>query len=446
MNFEGTDVTVGFFGDYLWKSRYIEPQPENIAMAVVFGITIPLPILVIVLLFVFRNNRRVYSRGVVPYIGLMYVISSIISNVILYAGRFIALPHFSISIVVNDVLLVCTCLGMVIQTTRFYLFSYLYANMSKNLPNHRIVSFLSHHMLSISCVLILGIIWTSFGIIMVVLSYYYVITIYVFVYVTIALSAALGLISIIGALFDICFNLVRTRCDVLGVLSRSDPLQFRTDSLLLMPIIAFGVIGNIIYLIQGNDIVYIIFFEFFYLLLILYFGGLVVTHCVVDFVRNYHSTHVVLVDEGGPSENLNLDNSDDIIKRMFSNNTSLEYIKQFCLAEFSLENAISFSELQEMINDPSSITKDSFTSFHHRFVRPNSEMELNLNANLVRDCNEAVRGDVSEGELGVLVQRLFDSVVGNLQDTFSRFKLTREYKLSIEAVRRVEIIKRQAGE
>ncbi|KAL0481298.1 hypothetical protein AKO1_012755 [Acrasis kona] len=173
MGFNGDPFTRIFYGNDVWKSVYYPPTSPYLAYCIVFGITAIVPVVVIFGLLLFIRKRIVQSRGVAPYVGLLFIFVNVLISSFTYGSEFVSLPYIGIGFIIQQSLFVCSALMMILQTVRFYALTIMYRNMSKRVPSGKLMLVLGSKVLMATLFAITMLLWIIFGVIMYVLSFYY---------------------------------------------------------------------------------------------------------------------------------------------------------------------------------------------------------------------------------------------------------------------------------
>jgi pimeloyl-ACP methyl ester carboxylesterase len=416
---DGDISTKLLFGD-AYASFYIQPGTASIIRAVFCAVTLPIPMIICMGLIYFRKNRRVQSRLFGPYLGLFYVFEHLVFNTIKYGAEWISLDLFDIAVIIQEVLLVSCCLIFSIQAIRFFILSVIYRNMIKSVPNSRILKLITSRVLFVLAVVFLAILWTIFGITMIALQnqYGYERMQAPYIYASIGLAAMFGINSFSFWMFDMISHAIKKRCNVVDYFVYGDPLLFRVDNFLVIPIIATGVVGGA----TPNLIVEIVFDQISVLLMCLYFGGNICIACLIDRARGQKLTNQenpYLIDEELGE-----------LKDIFESEMAENMLRRYCMKEFSLENVIAWKDLQpiranlDRLEHSEFVTE--FANFYMKFLQQGAEMELNISARLHEKITSIIHGDSEYDPIKVLTE-LSDTITANLLDTFYRYKLTKEY-------------------
>jgi hypothetical protein len=436
LTYDGDALTTAAFGDPL-ATFYIPPYPSAIASCIVFAITAPFPIIIFILLLVFHKSRRVRSRLFAPHLGLAYVLTQLIVTCTIYGGLFVSLPLNDIGVMIQDALFVVSCLIFVIQTIRFFALTAIYRRMATQEPNGKFIKFLVSWKLLAGSVIAVGTIWALFGIAMIVCHYYigYYKSVVVLIYATVVVCAGLAILAIICLIYDFISQAITTRCNIREYFYQGDPLLFRFDSALLPAILVFGVIGNVMFTVgtmaaqaDAKTIVALIFTEIYLILLMLYFGGNVVIMCIVDKIRGR------TVTRSTNSDNKEM-NEEDEIRQLFEDEIGNARLLKYCSNEFSLENALAWKEMDVIRSryDQRSHQENTETlkHFYDKYLVRGVDMELNIVANLVKRYKiviDAPENEIDNAQRKRVIVEMCDAVMGNLLDTYSRFRVTKEYE------------------
>jgi pimeloyl-ACP methyl ester carboxylesterase len=414
----------------VWANYPVPVTALKIGVSIVYGVILPLSVIVFILLLVFRKNRRITSRLFAPHIGQIYIFATQVINIIFYAGEYTSITYQQFASTVNNVLLVAACTVIFIQLERFYVLRKMYQimnteNAGKVINLYKALSSMPLFLIIVSITILF---WVIFGIIMSVTSEYFgYFTIYLpYSYCAIATAATLGLIAVLIFFIDLITNLNRKYF-------ADDPLLFRVDSMLILPIIVFSIIGNVQVTsqLENNIIVNTVFNEIAVLLMIFFFGGNACIACILDVIRGrtlkVEHEKEIITDE-------------DKIKDIISDDVCLKYFTEYCKAEFSLENLVGYMEVQkvaEKIESMSATEIDlSLSALNEKFMCRTSEMELNVISKLANSWKEMMKVPAEKAyNRKEVLQNLLEAIIVNLLDTFSRFLVTDKYLQCAETLK-----------
>ncbi len=434
--FDGDAQTTAMFADP-FATYYIQPTAPFMAACIVFSLLAPLPIIFFILLIVFRKQRRVKSRLFAPHVGLCYVLCHIINLCVHFGGQFLSLPLLDLAVLFQDVFFIVSSLVLVLQVIRFFSLTAIYRHMANSTPNNRFIKFLASKILFGTLVTIVGVTWVIFGIICVVLHYYTTQTaIFAYIMATIVASAILAAIAIVFFVYDIVNHAVLTKCDIKDYFIRGDPLLYRVDSALIPPILAFGVIGNVVGSTASNIaqlpeqiVVFIIFVSIYLVLMCFFFGGNIVIACLIDWIRMGRISKIIDMKQEL--------NEEDELKLLFSDEVCNARFTKYCSNEFSLENVIAWKEIEDIRAKYDKCSpmenREKIQAFIDKFLVRGGDMELNLVSNLVKRFNALTSltndPDISENDTAKkTITDMCDAIMGNLIDTFSRFRVSQDYE------------------
>jgi pimeloyl-ACP methyl ester carboxylesterase len=426
--YEGDAFTARYFDP--WNPRYIPPNGQLIAFGVLYTILFFLPVIVLVFVLVLFKNYRIKSRLIAPHIGLIFLLMRQLVNIIRSFGTTLSLSLFSITTILQDTLLVLACTIMLIQLIRFYAMTAIYRDMAKLQPSATFVRVIASKVIFGVILGVVAVIWLVFGIIMVVLEQYYgiVSTTTPYIYVSIVYAIVVVVISIALLVFDFIHHVVVTKCNVLSYFMSGDPLMFRFDQLLVIPIIILASIANFNQNID-QSIDRFITDQIAFILLCLYFGGTLVIAYFIDLIRKRTNKYQVLVnevEEGTVTEGEG--NEEDIIKKMLKNEATKRKLNAYCEKEFSLENIIAYTEVEILIADLKE-GKDvdaRMLELVQKYLMRSSPMELNVPAKVAKSIVDNANGQGTDDRVQLL-ETLMGCLMVNLLDTYSRFCLTPEF-------------------
>ncbi|KAL0490555.1 RGS7 [Acrasis kona] len=439
VTFHPTQTSRLFFNSYIWKSRYIAPTVNNIVFSIIFSLCIPLVVILFVLLIVYKNNKRVTSRSFAPHVGLIFVFVFRVMLVLSRSSQYASLPLVGIGIIIQECLLISAAFVMVSQIVRFYALTFIYKKMAHKQSISKLVNLLVNGKILIVLFLVIFFVWLCFGIITYVTSFYTSYVVFTaYLTTTIVVAVILAVTAIVLGIINIVVQLVITKFDFKSVLFQGDPLHFRIDSVVLIPTIAAGIVGNVINSITVGNASLLIFsdvmLEIFLLLLMLYYGSPVI-FCLLDTINNMNAVRVVFVDQTARSDNIDLNNMVDVIERMMKNDVARGLVENYCVHEFSLENVIAFLEVEQVKAD--GINFDTLKQLHNKYVVDGAQNQLNLPSKLVQNYKRVLTEE-SRAEINDIIESLRNAIIANLLDTFSRFIITADYEKAVAAVKSIE--------
>jgi len=238
-------------------------------------------------------------------------------------------------------------------------------------------------------------------------------------------AAALGaLCGFVALVVDFALNWSKTRKD--GILNyfSMDPLRIRLEMFFIIPATIVGVTYGILLLTSPKSRSYarlsahIAFQEIFYALLgisvrLVLSGGLV---CILVFLKSLKPSPFsdTVSDEGVN----NLLRDADVYKMMY----------RYCKQEFSLENILLWTHLNNLSKSIQISTEDLQDLFES-YVKPKAIYEVNLPAKTIKEFKALVERAGEDGvrfeEVNVL---LAGQLTQNLSDTFTRFSDSEAFK------------------
>jgi hypothetical protein len=253
-----------------------------------------------------------------------------------------------------------------------------------------------------------------------------------FIIVTIVYIAVAAVLALFFFVFDMVEHWKIAKWDLRDYFLESDPLLFRVDSWLILPILVTGVVGNIIYSIgdgtgAGAALDFISLF-----LMLFYFGGNTVIACVVDRVRNRNfeiesNNHGKIDDEAR-------------VLIVIRNDQGFALLSKYCEKEFSLENLIAYKAFSAVLETveylPESELFLALQELDAQYLKRNAPMEVNLPGHITQHWNNLMKNQSSvqvaqeESLLGApkkVISDICTALMTNVLDTFSRFKTTTEY-------------------
>jgi hypothetical protein len=213
---------------------------------------------------------------------------------------------------------------------------------------------------------------------------------------------------------------------VFNHITRDDPLYFRVDALLLLLMIiilcAYYSV-SIVFLLNKNNIVLEIVTQIleiaFMLCKIAAFGGFVT---LISLFR--HTSKM----RGGKQN----DQVEQIILDTLSNPYGCKLLYQYCQWEFSCENVLLWKELEEARRSNLLCScSERTTMINHlksTYLQRNCEREVNVPAKIRRRVEEkSSKNDLKSSETEEMLIELYNVVMNNIADTWTRFTTTKEY-------------------
>jgi pimeloyl-ACP methyl ester carboxylesterase len=430
-------LTRSVLGD-VWANYPAPIQPVDTTFAVLYAILIPFNILIFVLLIIFAKHRRVLSRLAGPHIGQVYIFAFLIVHVIFTAGARTSLPYQQLGTTVEQVLLIAACTVIFIQLIRFFSLKRIYTAMNDKNTNSiiRLYKVLVSWQLFVVVLAVTLVFWTVFGIIMAITSEFYgYYTIYAaFRYCALAYASVIALIAVVILVVDICMNLsLRYFTD--------DLLLYRVDSLFILPIVAFAIIGNAP-VSSVPAVAYPVNFVFLYMFIILmmfFFGGNICIACIVDVLRGRVVT-AAAKDEARTDE--------ELIRDILADPVCEKHFQFYCSAEFSLENVIAYVDIEQTYSKIDQLSgsqlEEALASINTKYMLRSSEMELNTPSEVGKSFQKMLAVPVTETyDRKKVLKVLLESIMVNILDTFSRFKVAPAYSLVMETLQVKTSIKSQ---
>jgi hypothetical protein len=214
---------------------------------------------------------------------------------------------------------------------------------------------------------------------------------------------------------------------------RTDLLWFRVESLLmcLTVLVSFasyipGIVGIIRYSSDYDpDMIVSTSFNYFYLLLrIVTFGGFI-SAVTISQAWNYKQSSAQQDKLEEDSVVLSNVMADKILSWMFH---------QFCENEFSVENILCHDEILRVKNELALLTpsqrESELVKFKALYLDENAVREVNISGTIRTQCCRTFETahDESRDRLNHIMEQLECAILRNLQDSFARFRHTKEYR------------------
>ncbi|KAL0485113.1 hypothetical protein AKO1_004376 [Acrasis kona] len=437
MNFKGNALTQFLFKDSVWNSYYIAPNVSSIVISVVFCCNFIFVCVVTICLIVLRKYRRVTSRGFVPYFGLLFVVIFSADLTILLAAQNVRISDLiGVMHSVSYSVLLCFCYAILVQSVRYYLLRVMYRQMSNTRNRNMIARLMANQFVFV----ISSIVLFSTSVIYALAIYYadglrYTgLSFTIVKYSFFAACGILGLLAAIMAVFDFISELILNKGNLRKVLIINDPLHFRADAIILIPIIPSGIFG---YLYRFQT--YHVLLEMFFLLVIMYSGGTVVISCVVDYFMSRYGKQTILVsDDDFTGDNTKLRDA------ILTQEGAVDIFRKYCINEFSLENLLGLQELQILIS-MEEVSDERMKIFEQEFIDRNAPMQLNVPSDVFKLFVAALQPNSTQEHRKTALKKVQDITLMNVMDTFERFKNTNGYKEAVNIIKSENSIKRNVG-
>ncbi len=347
LSFSGDSITTKLYGNVFQPQFY--PSYYGLAVPIVFGVFLIVPITFFVLLLFFHKDRRVKARLIGPYIGQIYAFIYL-SNDLIGAGSYGAPDILAISISACFLLTVCATI-MVLQLVRYFAMSITYHLLAKRTPSGRGLKILSSRWLFAIVVTVSAIGWFASGAIVIGVSYAEPSTlddVYSnWLLASRMFSVILAVLAVVCGFIELILHAIRTKCNIIEYFK--DPLLFRIDNFILIPIIFFAVV-----LASGVPTIDGVFYTIFELGLFLgvcfYFGGTVSIVCLIDFFKSFKRD--TARDSIALEQGLDLSPESTTIKklrRMLTDDKSNAIFSQYCKREWSLENLLAYNDVTALV-------------------------------------------------------------------------------------------------
>jgi hypothetical protein len=439
---DGDVVTKSLYGD-VWASYLVDMDPVTIGMAIIWGVLLPLPIIVfIALLFLFKN-RRVTARLFVPHIGQLYIFAHMLLNLINYAGKSSSLNYLVIGFTIQHVLLIVAATVILYQMVRFFMLKRMYHMMKAKSVTvvMRVYKLLTSKIPFAIAIVATFVVWSVFGVIMSALVYYYgFYPMYdPYDYSLLAFAAFFCVIATFMLIYDFIAYMIITKGDFKSYWFKDDPLLFRFDTLFVLPIIVFAILGNVpLGLVNGDiGVANTILTEASLVLMVFFFGGNIVIACLVDKIKAAKSYQPL---QNGANTEEKVKNDEDHIIELLYDSATYETFSKYCETEFSLENVYSYKDIQALVNDLDTLSqqqrKERFDHVNEQYMSRSSPMELNVPAYVAKSFRAVIEaGEDAQIDRKKSLTQLLEVIMVNLLDTFSRFKTTAMYEKSMETLR-----------
>jgi hypothetical protein len=317
-------------------------------------------------------------------------------------------------------------LSMCFQTIKFFSLTLLYHSMHKKVPSNKLIKILaSNKPLTISTI-VTTIIWIVYGILSVLLIELNITPylLVVFIYTTAIISALYCTIVLVLFIVDIFTFLKNGNYSIRNYFFISDPLHFRLDTMLIIPIIICGIleitfpfyVGFL-----GTEIIDIPFIT----LIIFCSAGNVCISCIIDHIQGISYT---------PTQVQGLSSDKDYVNQIVFDENASKFLYQYSEKEFSLENVLAYIEItgiEKQLPTLSPIQVDDvMNNIYDRYMKPSSDRAVNVPADVAKKFNTFYTR--REGEVQDVLHSVTSALMVNLLDTYSRFKLTQEHKECIK--------------
>ncbi|KAL0479080.1 hypothetical protein AKO1_007922 [Acrasis kona] len=421
LTFDGDDITKRVLGDPFLVRTDLPLLTIDIINLVIYSIPILVPVIIWILLFVFRKNTRVKSRAYGPIFGLAYVFSNCLCFLVI-ANAYTSITGILFGQIVYDVCIAIAATVVAAQTIRFYLLSTMYSVITSNSNSAKLLKFLTNKIFSLIIFIVVGVFWSIFGLIIFVISFFIDFNaIQVFGSPVIVFSVLVMIVALLFFFYDFITFCTRTNCNLSSYFT-SDPLLFRLDSILILPIIVTGVTSNIIFATINTSYtdLYIasnILNAIFMLLLCLFLGGNVSIACIVDAVR-------------GSSERWVNFEGDDVTLKFLHSEVGMAALLKYSEKEFSLENVVAYSDINKTLKSTDSNLDAAILSVQTKFMLRTSAMELNVAHDVAQSFDNLMNNlpNSTRDEKNKVLSDVQQAVLVNIKDTMDRFKFTREFE------------------
>ncbi|KAG2377427.1 hypothetical protein C9374_009338 [Naegleria lovaniensis] len=139
-----------------------------------------------------------------------------------------------------------------------------------------------------------------------------------------------------------------------------------------------------------------------------------------------------------PSTMINSHQHTNSLEYLLKDSNFFEMLKTYSEKEFSLENILLFEQVQELVRTQK-LTLSQLSQIEENFLKPYSKYEVNISSTTkkafhewhermknsqVRDSHEFL---LDAKEIETLFNILYDDILNNLNDTFSRLQATEEF-------------------
>eukprot|EP01080_Neovahlkampfia_damariscottae_P002313 gene2313-2781_t len=237
-----------------------------------------------------------------------------------------------------------------------------------------------------------------------------------------AFDISFNVFIVILLVFDFALNF--KWCKIRDFWLRKDPFYFRLQQIFLLPL---SVLSIIVFFLKrmrkendlneecytgADEMFYIVnrFLEEFFF--ILYFSGFIL---LLTFVRKMKEL------KNRKNKKVNTDTIDEL----FENDEMLELFQEFSTKEFSTENIFLYQEIKKYENTTNEDSRKKLASeIFHKYLNGNySELEANLPTRLTKNVKQQM--DVDEYPFD-LFQEVLMATKENLSDTYSRFIFAEE--------------------
>ncbi len=266
----------------VWSNTFIPPPPIDLAYGITYAALFPLPFIVLFLCIIFRNHPRIRSRLFGPHLGLFYVIAHHITQITDHTGHNLSLPYRIVGLVLQNVLICTAATAIILQIIRFFTFNRIYYNMymkkEKSLGT-RILRLLASPFFFGAGIVGATLIWAVYGALMAFFTYRTGSVLLFFIYSTVGYTGGLCVITLLLSIVDLGLHFKRNGCSLKNY---SDPMLYRADCALMIPMLIFGVCGSVYLELIFNLVSDMIFT----VLLCLFFGGNACIGCIIEYLRN----------------------------------------------------------------------------------------------------------------------------------------------------------------
>lgn len=389
-------------------NRIEQSHPAVYALGLLFYIVI------FVLLILFRNKQPLASRGVVPFVSCIVHLLILASNPI----KFLSLDQLRVnSICLIAILMAFPLIVTIIQlSVLHYLRFIILINLNKRKENLIgsdrmliLMKRLSKWYFTLAIITILFIIFQiifDFSIALGICS-----NNINYIYNTLIILTALSMIPI--AIYDIVINFDKIRKCQVYQFWKEDVFYIRFEIFFLGFIVCFTyfVVLNIVSRFSGfvaveKGLVYAIFNSILYFLI--FFFQALFSLSITIFNTIYYKFFK------RPTDN-------ELIE-IVSNLESRNLLYAFAKNEYSIENLLCYEDIQRYKANPS--TKLASNIFNLYLCESNSELEVNVQSSIVKDLKVIF----DKGEFpNDLFDKIEQTLLTNLSDTFSRFIFTSDY-------------------
>jgi hypothetical protein len=209
-----------------------------------------------------------------------------------------------------------------------------------------------------------------------------------------------------------------------GYISARDPLNFRVDFIWISLVVVFVVIYSIIYLLSNGNLALNIIaaiVELGFRLSLIMAGGL---SCILVIFKRFLLRRTAEQQPENPMEQL--------LKLLESTSKKKQMFLNYCNSEFSSENIFAYQDivLYKEIRDRNERIQ-ACKDMYEKYLRSRAVNEVNVpqkvRANLTKAI-DSINDETSDSDLPNIFQEFDREVKINLLDTFSRFKLSNQYR------------------